>query len=136
MGTIDPQDSPSPVRQLSLSFEPGLTQRFRDVRSAMASGVYKRGLERVAGRIDMSPSKLTEKLGGGLGDRKRDIVLMEFERYLDETGDLTPVLYLVEKYLGDSKAMQQEALAKLAQIAEQLPAMLAAAGLGNGRSRK
>lgn len=120
---------------MSLSFEPGLTHRFRDVRSVMAAGVYKRGLERVAGRIDMSPSKLTEKLGGGGGDRKRDIGLIEFERYLDESGDLQPVFYLIEKYLGDPQATRQEALAKAAALLEQLPAVLAAAGLNKAARR-
>lgn len=128
MGTNAPHPS-----QLTLSFEPGLSGRHISLRDCMAAGVYQRGLQRVAGQVDMAPSKLSEKLAGGT-DRKRDIGLDEFEAYLQKTGDMQPVLYLVDKYLRDPAAVQQEALAKLVSIAEALPAMIAAAGL-NKRGR-
>ena len=99
----------------------------------MAAGVYARGLERVAGQIDMAPSKLSEKLSGGGGDRKRDVGCDDLESYIGKTGDVQPVLYLIDKYLRDPGAAQQEALSKLAQLAEQLPAMLAADGLTKGK---
>lgn len=124
MGTIRHPDS----TQLSLTFEQGLAQRHMSLRDCMATGVYQRGLNRVAGQIDMAPSKLSEKLAGGT-DRKRDIGLSEFEDYIAKTGDVSPIHYLVDKYLRDPALAQQEALAKLAGLAETLPALLAAAGL-------
>ncbi|KRA74245.1 hypothetical protein ASD78_12180 [Lysobacter sp. Root667] len=122
--------------QLSLTFEHGIGQRHMSLRDCMATGVYQRGLGRIAGQIDMAPSKLSEKLAGGT-DRKRDIGLDEFEDYLAKTGDLSPIHYLVDKYLRDPALQQQEALAKLAGLAETLPALLAAAGLNTkaGRAR-
>ena len=114
--------------QLSLTFEQGIGQRHMTLRDCMATGVYQRGLGRVAGQIDMAPSKLSEKLAGGT-DRKRDIGLDEFEDYLVKTGDVSPIHYLIDKYLRDPALAQQEALAKLAGLAESLPALLAAAGL-------
>lgn len=115
--------------QLSLVFEQGIGQRHLSLRDCMASGVYQRGLGRVAGQIDMAPSKLSEKLAGGT-DRKRDIGLDEFEDYIAKTGDIAPIHYLVDKYLRDPTIAQKEALAKLAGLAESLPALLAAAGFG------
>ena len=115
--------------QLSLSFEPGLSQRHMSLRECMATGVYRTGLGRVAGQIDMAPSKLSEKLAGGT-DRKRDIGLDEFEAYIEKTGDITPIHYLIDRYLRDPAIVQQEALSRIAAIADQLPALMAAAGLG------
>jgi hypothetical protein len=123
MGTIHPHAS-----QLTLSLEEGLATRHLSLRDCMACGVYARGLQRVAGQIDLSPSKLSEKLAGGT-DRKRDIGLEEFERYLDKTGDTQPILYLVARYLRDPDAQQQEALSRLVALADQLPGLLAGAGL-------
>ncbi len=128
MGTITPHAS-----QLTLSFERGLAARHISLRDCMAAGVYARGLQRVAGQIDMAPSKLSEKLAGGGSDRKRDVGCDDLEAYIEKTGDLQPVLYLVDKFLRDPAAAQQEALAKLAQLAESLPAMLSAAALTKGK---
>lgn len=128
MGTQKHTDS----TQLSLTFEQGISQRHMSLRDCMATGVYQRGLGRVAGQIDMAPSKLSEKLAGGT-DRKRDIGLDEFEDYIAKTGDVSPIHYLVDKFLRDPALAQQEALARLADLAAVLPAMLAAAGLTGGR---
>lgn len=128
MGTIHPHES----TQLSLSFEAGVSVRHPSLRACMASGVYQRGLVRVAGQIDESPSKLSEKLSGG-NDRKRDVGLDEFEKYIEKTGDITPIHYLIDKFLRDPGLVQQEALTKLSALAEQLPALLAAAGVNGVR---
>jgi hypothetical protein len=126
MGTSNPNGSHA---QLTLQLEPGLSARHRSLRACVAAGVYAKGLDRVAVKIDVSPSKLSEKLSGGTGDRKRDIGLDEFERYLDSTDDRTPVLYLIDKYLSDPRARQVEALARVESLLADLPAALSAAGL-------
>lgn len=61
------------MTQLTLTLEQGISVRHRSLRECMAAGVYQRGLTRVAGQIDMAPSKLSEKLSGGNGDRHRDV---------------------------------------------------------------
>lgn len=118
--------------QLSLVFEQGIAQRHISLRDCVAAGVYHRGLQRVAGQIDMAPSKLSEKLAGG-NDRKRDIGLDELEDYIAKTGDIAPIHYLIDKYLRDPAVAQQEALAKLAGLADLLPGLLAAAGISSKR---
>jgi len=129
MGTILPANS-----QLSLSFEPGLSAKHQTLRECVATGVYQRGLGKVAGQIDMAPSKLCEKLSGG-ADRKRDIGLEEFEAYLQQTGDKTPVYYLIDKYLSDPSVRRDQAVARVTELLEALPAALAAAGISNARRR-
>ena len=122
MGTNHPATS-----QLTLNLEMGLAQRHRSLRDCVAAGVYARGLKRVAGDVDESPSKLSEKLAGGNGGRERDVGLDLFERYIDKTGDTSPVLYLVAKYLRDPTAARTDALARLEALSRELPALLQAA---------
>lgn len=119
------------MQQLSLTFEPGLAQRSRCLRDHVAQRVYSFGLVNAAGRLDLSPSRLTEKLAGvDSGGKSRGMTLDELEAFIEKTGDVTPVYYLADKYLRDPAVSQQEALAKIAAIADVLPALMAAAGLG------
>lgn len=118
------------MQQLSLTFEQGLAQRYETLRECLATQVYQRGPGRVAGKLDLAPSKLTEKLAGIRSDGKQSgITLDQLEKYIETTGDHTPIFYLVDKYLRDPQMQQQEAMARIAAIAEQLPALLAKAGL-------
>lgn len=122
--------------QLTIAYEPGLAERHLSLRDCMVAQVYQRGHGKVATLLDMAPSKLTEKLAGeDSGGKPRGMTLDEFERYLDRTGDLTPVYYLLDRFARDPDVAQQEALARLAQLADALPALLAAAGLNKTRRR-
>lgn len=125
------------MQQMNLTFEPGLSQRSRCLREHMATRVYARGLVDVAGRMDLSPSKLTEKLAGtDSGGKPRGMTIDELETYIQRTGDISPVHYLADKYLRDPAVTQHEALAKLAALAEVIPSLMAAAGLQTtGRKR-
>lgn len=116
-------------RQLTLELEPGLTQRYRCARDAVAQGVYRRGLKCTAADLDMAPGNLSVALSD---EGIRHLSLDAFERYLQISGDLTGLYYLVERYLGDQGAARAEALERVRLVAEQLenlPAILAAAGL-------
>lgn len=126
MGKIVTHDSGC---QLSLVFEPGLSNRHRSLRECVAAGVYAIGLGRVASQVDEAPSHLSEKLAGGTGDRNRDVGCDLLERYLDKTGDKTPIYYLIDKYLRDRSAQHDAAMLDLAKLARSLPALLAQAGV-------
>lgn len=122
--------------QLTLELEPGLTNRFRCARDAVAQGVYQRGLKRIAGDLDMAPGNLSVALAD---DGVRHLSVDSMERYVQVTGDLTPIYYLVERYLGDQGAARAEALDRVMRMAEQLealPAILAAAGLNGKKGKK
>lgn len=125
-----------PTQQLSLSLDPGLEHRHPSLRDCVASQVYQRGLVTVAGKLDLSPSKLTEKLAGmDSGGNKRGLSVDELEDYIAKYGDVTPILYLAAKYCRDPRVQQAEALARLAELANNLPGLLAAAGLNKAGAK-
>lgn len=117
-------------QQLSLAFEPGMTQRARNLREHLATRIYAAGLVRIAGEIDCAPSHLTEKLAGSDSSGKpRNFSIDELERYMERTRDYTPIYYLVERYLQDPQAQQQVAIARLTDVLEALPGLAASAGM-------
>lgn len=124
------------MQQMSLTFEPGLAMRSRCLRDHLTGQVHNRGLVNVAGKLDLSPTRLTEKLAGvDSAGKPRGMTVDELETYMVQTGDVSPVYYLADKYLRDPAVTQQEALARIASIAEALPALMAAAGLGSAPKR-
>lgn len=125
------------MRQLSIMFSPGISQKSRSLREHVASQVYAgAGVTAIAGKIDVSPSKMTEKLlGVDSGGKPRGLTVDELERYIEATRDVSPIHYLVEKYLHDPDVAQQEAMAKLTQTLDALAPLMAAAGFDVKRRR-
>lgn len=118
-GVISPQ-------QISLDFEPGLTERYGYLRECVATGVYQRGLKRVAIDLDVAPSNLSVQLSE---DPSRHFSVDSLERYIEATGDMTPIHYLAERFLSDRAAKQAAASAELLQLFKQLQPALKKAGL-------
>lgn len=128
---------PSPVitdsrRQIALEFDESLTQRFRCVRDVVAQGVYQRGLKSVAGDLDISPGNLSVALSD---DPHRKLGVDELERYIQTSGDKTPIYWLIARYLGDEGAMRDHALGQVAALLQGLPGLLHAAGLQQGGTK-
>lgn len=116
-------------RQLALEFEPGLATRFRNAREVVAQGVYRRGLKTTAADLNKAPGNLSVELSD---DGVRHFSLDSFEEYLQVTGDMQPLYYLVDRYLGGEGAARADALDRVMRMAEQLerlPDLLAAAGV-------
>lgn len=103
------------MNQLSLSFEPGLAQRYRDQRECFAACVYQRGLGRVAAACDVAPSNLSQMLSG---ERNLDSSLIE--TYMEHFGDKTPALYWAARHLQDSATLRQQAIAAIPDLVAQL----------------
>lgn len=110
------------MQQLSLSYEPGLAQRFRDLRECFASCVYARGLGRVAAALDVAPSGLSQMLSG---ERNLDSSLVE--RYMGHFGDNTPALYMAARWCQDAATLQQQAMAAIPQLVADLQRLTAMA---------
>lgn len=108
--------------QMTLDLDTQLTERFRSAKEAMAAGVYRRGLKRIAADLDVAPGNLSVMLSGD-GQRHLDVDLLE--RYVETTGDRTPIYYLVAKYCGDSSAARDEALERVQGLLAELPGLLA-----------
>ncbi|MEX3628114.1 MAG: hypothetical protein VB138_00250 [Burkholderia sp.] len=112
--------------QLTLDFEPGLIERYRNVRECVAQGVYQRGLKRIAVDLDQAPGNLSAQLAD---DTQRHFSLDSFERYLDVSGDMTPLYYLCEKFLGDRRNTKQAALEQIQALGPELLDLLKKAGI-------
>ena len=112
--------------QLTLDMEPGLAERYGSLKEVIAAGVYRNGLKRVAGKLYVYPGNLSVMLSGD-GQRHLDVDLLE--QYIEEFNDLTPILYLVSKYCGDRFADRDDALSRVQSLLEELPALLASAGV-------
>jgi hypothetical protein len=113
------------MSQLTLALDPGVSVH-PSLKACIAAGIYSRGIVAVAGKIDRSPSHLSEALSGS--DRRK-FDLDELEAYITATGDTTSIQYLAAKFLRDPTVAQQEALTRLVGLAETIPGLLAAAGL-------
>lgn len=118
-------------RQLTLDLDQALVTAHRSLRDCVAAGVYRRGLKVVAADLDLSPGNLSVALSD---DPHRKFSVDELERYIQSTGDKSPIYWLIARYLGDEAATRDQALDQVRALLEQLPGMLAAAGLqGKGR---
>lgn len=112
-------------RQLTLDYEPGLLERYSCLRDAVAAGVYQRGLKRVAADLDMAPGNLSVALGD---DGVRHFSIDALERYIQTTGDLTPVHYLIARYLGDQAKAEAATMQRVEALFSQAVALLGQTG--------
>jgi hypothetical protein len=101
--------------QLALNFEPGLAQKYRDIRECFAACVYQRGLGRVAAALDIAPSNLSAALSG-----ERNLDIGWLERYMQQFGDTTPALYMAARWLQDAGTLQRQAMAAIPALVSEL----------------
>lgn len=113
------------MTQMTLALDPGVSIH-PSLKACVPAGIYSRGIVAVAGKIDASPSHLSEALSG---NDRRKFDVDDLEAYITATGDTTPIQYLVAKFLRDPGVIQQEALTRLVGLAEIIPGLIAAAGL-------
>lgn len=112
--------------QMVLDFEPGLVERYASLRDCVATGVYQRGLKRIAIDLDQAPSNLSVQLSD---DTSRHFSVDSLEKYLDKTNDLTPIYYLVEKYIGDRGSKKAAVVEALQALGPQFIELLKQAGI-------
>lgn len=87
--------------QLTLSFEPGIAERYSCLRECVAAGVYRQGLGNVAIDLDQAPGNLSVQLSA---DPSRHFSVESLERYIEKTRDTTPIYYLIDKFLKSEKS--------------------------------
>lgn len=111
------------TNQLTLDFEPGLAERHETLLACVRQCAYtnKNPLKTIAADMDQSQSDLSRKLAGNPDDPRRFSV-EDLERFIRATGDTTPILYLVEKFMADNETKQRAAHEQLARM---LPDVLA-----------
>jgi hypothetical protein len=111
--------------QLTLNFEPGLAERHRSLKACVRERVYGNGkpLKTIASEMDLSETELTRKLADNPNDT-RELNCNDLEAYIQATGDVTPIYYLIEKFAVSTEFKKAYAAA---EIAKALPGILALA---------
>ena len=91
------------MNQLSIDFNPDLYAQYSSCREFIADDDVPRLCraprvlkKTIAADMDYSPSQFSNKLNGNEGAR---FTLDDLELYIDATGSVEPVKYLVAKYL-------------------------------------
>lgn len=116
-------------RQYTFDFEPGLAERFKTWESVLAAAVYgsRKGLNNVAGDLDMSPSELTRRLNPD-SDDARPLRTQDAVGIIRSTEDMRPVYWLIETFLKDPELVRQEAIAQLPALLDAVQRTLERAG--------
>lgn len=123
-------------QQLTLSFEPALSERFHNLRAFVAYRIHLQAkpAKTIAAGMDMSPSMLTRKLNAGTNPEDKDTQRFncdDLESYLAETGDVAAVIeYLAAKYMqGGDQGRRTRLITRtetlLAELARVLPELRA-----------
>jgi hypothetical protein len=115
---------------MSLTLDADLLDQHRTLKDCIAASVYRQrgGIHSTAARLDMSPSHLSEVLSGG-GERHRKFDVNELVALMELTGDLSPLHWLCARFLSRDDGQRDNSLQQLAKLAEDLPRLLAAAGI-------
>lgn len=111
--------------QLKLEFEPGLTERHTTLLACVRECAYKstKALKVIAGDMDLSESDLSRKLSGNETDTRR-MTVDDLVRFVEVTGDVTPVNWLIEKFHLDDEQRMKRAGTEFLKL---LPQMIATA---------
>jgi len=88
------------MQQITIRFDAGLVESSPTLKELVAARVHQQGRPQkaVAADLDLSPSDLSRKLAGGDGDTHRNFDINLLVRFIEETGDKTPIDWLVEKF--------------------------------------
>lgn len=118
--------------QLTLDFEPGLTERHRLLSACVREAAHRcaRPMKAIAADCDMSESNLSRKLNANPDDA-RNLSVDELVQLIEATGDLSPIYWLIEKFAIDDEGKQRRAQAELAKQLPNLIALLKQVGVGS-----
>lgn len=102
------------MKQLNIDLNPLITNSYQSCVEYVAARVHQQPCPQkvIAMDMDYSPSQLSQKLGKNDASSAR-FTLDDLERFVDVTGDIEPIKYLVAKYM-----YKQDKSALEAQIAE------------------
>lgn len=109
-----------PENQLTLNFEPGLSERYRCLRDCIASSVYRYGLTNAAIDLDKAAGNLSVELSA---DPARKFGVDDLEKYLEKSGDFTPIYYLADKFLREQSSTEPDAAELRAMFKQMAPTL-------------
>lgn len=106
-------------QQITLNFEGGYADAFATLREFVAHRTHHQGRPQkaVAADLDYSPSHWSRKCAQSPDDSMR-MTADDIERFIETNDDISPVLYLVEKYCAkrDRIADLEAELARLKSV--------------------
>lgn len=90
--------------QLTLNYDAGLSDLYNSCRECIQSRVHQIGRPQkaIAADMDYSPSTLSRKLAQSPSDSQK-FTLDDFELYMQVTGDIQGIFFLVDKYISKNK---------------------------------
>lgn len=106
---------------VKLTIPPGLTAKFGTLLDLLAARTTNstRPVKAIAADMDVSPSDLSRKLRAYPGD-PRAFSVEDLDAWIQATGDLTPIYWLVEKHVVMARDAREELLDRLASRYEDL----------------
>lgn len=107
-----------PENQLTLNFEPGLSDRYPSFRECVASSVYRYGLTNAAIDLDKAPGNLSVELSA---DPARKFGIEDFEVFLGKSQDFTAIYYLIDKFLKEQSSDEPSAAELKAMFKQMAP---------------
>lgn len=118
---------PVDANQLTLTFEPGIVERFPRAMDVVRKVAYnhRNPLKTIAADMDLSQSTLSRKLSEDPDDPRR-FTLDDLERFVAATGDVTVIEYLATKYLQSDGQRRAGAVQNAERLLRELQAVLPA----------
>ena len=107
--------------QVTLTLQHGISRRNDSLRDVVKTGVYQHGLTRMASELHIPAGNLCNQING---TGQRHLSVDSLERYIEVTGDLSPIHYLVERFLVSKNDEQAAAIAQAQQLIAQLTPLM------------
>lgn len=104
------------MQQVLIKFNAGLVESYPTLKECLAARVHAQPCpaKAIAADLDLSPSDLSRKLSPSDNDSHRNFDINLLVRFIETTGDKTPIDWLVEKFYqsGELEALK----AKIAEL--------------------
>lgn len=107
--------------QVTLTIDQGISRRHDSLRDVAKTGIYRHGLSRMAAELHIPAGNLCNQING---TGQRHLSVDSLEAYIAKTGDVSPIHYLVERFLVDRTDEQAAALAQATRLLAQLQPLL------------
>lgn len=117
------------VRQIEIDFEAGLTARFPEFGDCLHASVHGCGrqFKAVAADMDMSSSDLSRRLANNPNDQVY-FPARRLPELIAATGDLSPIYWLIERFVDAPEAKRRRAVAELSDLIPRLQRLLEQSG--------
>lgn len=120
-------------KQLTINFDQSLAERHLNLLECVACGIYHRTLKRVAVELDKAPGNLSRELAG---DSDRHFSVESLERYIQTSGDINPILYLIARYMGNQAESEAAALSRIETLLAEVTAVMGQSGIGKAKAKR